>query len=75
MHFVDNVYDHGAIIVQKAVPVEDGDTADSLAARVFEMECRAYPEAVRLFGEGRLRIEGRRVRVLAQPQARSDGSD
>ena len=64
VHFVDNVYDHGAIIVQKAVPVEDGDTPDSLAARVFEMECRAYPEAVRLFGEGRLRIEGRRVRVL-----------
>jgi len=63
VHFVDNVYDHGPIIVQKAVPVLDDDTPDTLAARVFEKECEAYPEAVRLFGEGRLRIEGRRVRV------------
>jgi len=67
VHFVDNVYDHGPIIVQKAVAVEDVDTADSLAARVFEKELEAYPEAVRLFGEGRLRIEGRRVKVLGQP--------
>lgn len=67
VHFVDNVYDHGPIILQKAVPVLDGDTPDTLAARVFEKECEAYPEAVRLFGEGRLRIEGRRVRVLPGP--------
>ncbi|MBM4033280.1 MAG: phosphoribosylglycinamide formyltransferase [Planctomycetes bacterium] len=67
VHFVDNVYDHGPIIVQKAVPVLDDDTPDTLAARVFEQECVAYPEAVRLFGEGRLRIEGRRVRVLGKP--------
>jgi len=64
VHFVDNVYDHGPIIVQRAVPVLDDDTPDTLAARVFAEECKAYPEAVRLFGEGRLRIEGRRVRVL-----------
>jgi len=67
VHFVDNVYDHGPIIVQKTVPVLDGDTPESLAARVFEQEGEAYPEAVRLFGEGRLRIEGRRVRVLEAP--------
>ncbi len=66
VHFVDNIYDHGPIIVQKVVPVLDDDTPDTLAARVFEKECEAYPEAVRLFGEGRLRIEGRRVRVVAQ---------
>jgi len=64
VHFVDNVYDHGPIIVQKSVPVLDDDTPDTLAARVFAMECEAYPEAIRLFGEGRLCIEGRRVRVL-----------
>lgn len=64
VHFVDNVYDHGPIILQKAVPVLDDDTPDTLAARVFEAELVAYPEAVRLFGEGRLRIEGRRVRIL-----------
>ncbi len=63
VHFADNVYDHGPIILQRVVPVLDSDTPDSLAARVFEQECEAYPEAIRLFAEGRLRIEGRRVRV------------
>ncbi len=67
VHFADNVYDHGPIIVQKTVPVLDGDTPDSLAERVFAQECEAYPEAIRLFAEGRLRIEGRRVRILAAP--------
>lgn len=67
VHFVDNVYDHGPIIVQKTVRVLDDDTPESLAARVFEKECEAYPEAIRLFGEGRLRIEGRRVRVFPAP--------
>jgi len=68
VHFVDNVYDHGPIIVQKAVPVLEDDTPETLAARVFEKECEAYPEAIRLFGEGRLRIEGSRVHVLDAPQ-------
>ena len=66
VHFVDNVYDHGPIIIQKTVPVLDDDTPERLAARVFEKECEAYPEAIRLFGEGRLKIEGRRVRVLPE---------
>ena len=70
VHFADNVYDHGPIIVQKTVPVLDDDTPDSLAERVFAQECEAYPEAIRLFGEGRLRIEGRRVRILP---ARGEG--
>jgi formyltetrahydrofolate-dependent phosphoribosylglycinamide formyltransferase len=64
VHFADNVYDHGPIILQRTVPVLDDDTPDTLAARVFEQECEAYPEAIRLFAEGRLRVEGRRVRVL-----------
>lgn len=63
VHFADNKYDHGPIILQKPVPVLDGDTPDTLAARVFEAECDAYPEAVRLFAEGRLSIDGRRVRI------------
>jgi formyltetrahydrofolate-dependent phosphoribosylglycinamide formyltransferase len=63
VHFCDSQYDHGPIILQRTVPVLDDDTPDSLAARVFEQECEAYPEAIRLFAEGRLRIEGRRVRV------------
>ena len=69
VHFVDNVYDHGPVIVQKAVAVAEGDTPETLQARVFEKECEAYPEAIRLFGEGRLRIEGRRARVLPEPKA------
>lgn len=64
VHFADNEYDHGPIVVQRCVPVEDDDTPDSLAARVFAAECEAYPEAVRLFASGRLEIDGRRVRVL-----------
>jgi formyltetrahydrofolate-dependent phosphoribosylglycinamide formyltransferase len=65
VHFADNAYDHGPIVLQWTVPVLDEDTPDSLAARVFAQECDAYPEAIRLFAERRLRIEGRRVRVLA----------
>ena len=63
VHFVTNEYDAGPIVVQKAVAVVEGDTPDALAARIFEQECLAYPEAIRLFGEGRLRIEDRAVRV------------
>lgn len=68
VHFADNRYDNGPIIVQKAVPVLEGDTPETLAARVFERECEAYPEAIRLFGEGRLRVEGRIVHVTS-PEA------
>jgi formyltetrahydrofolate-dependent phosphoribosylglycinamide formyltransferase len=64
VHFVTNEYDGGPIVVQRCVPVLEGDTPDALAARVFEQECIAYPQAIRLFAEGRLRIEGGVVRVL-----------
>ena len=63
VHFVDASYDTGPIILQRTCPVLDDDTADSLAARVFEEEKGAYPEAVRLFQSGRLKVEGRRVRI------------
>jgi formyltetrahydrofolate-dependent phosphoribosylglycinamide formyltransferase len=66
VHFADNQYDHGPVILQKAVPVLDDDTPDSLAARVFEAECEAYPEALQLIAEGRVRVEGRRVRIAPQ---------
>jgi phosphoribosylglycinamide formyltransferase-1 len=61
VHFADNDYDHGPIILQRTVPVLDDDTPETLAHRVFEQECEAYPEAIRLFAEGRLRVVGRRV--------------
>jgi formyltetrahydrofolate-dependent phosphoribosylglycinamide formyltransferase len=63
VHFADNVYDHGPIILQRAVPVLHDDTPDTLAARVFEAECDAYPEAIQLFADARLEIIDGRVRV------------
>jgi formyltetrahydrofolate-dependent phosphoribosylglycinamide formyltransferase len=65
VHFVDNTYDSGPIILQRPCAVEEADTAQSLAARVFAEEKRAYPEAIRLFSEKRLKIDGRNVRVLS----------
>jgi formyltetrahydrofolate-dependent phosphoribosylglycinamide formyltransferase len=64
VHFADNRYDHGPIILQRCVPVEEGDSPDTLAARVFTAECTAYPEAIRLFAAGRLQIADGRVNVL-----------
>lgn len=63
VHFVVPEVDAGPIIVQRAVPVEEGDDEGSLSSRILRQEHRAYPEAVRLFVEGRLRINGRRVEV------------
>jgi phosphoribosylglycinamide formyltransferase 1 len=64
VHFVDEDYDTGPIILQKFVPVMIDDNADVLADRVLQEEHRAYVEAVQLFAQGRLRVEGRKVRIL-----------
>jgi phosphoribosylglycinamide formyltransferase-1 len=64
VHFADAAYDTGPIILQRTVPVLDDDTPEALAARVFKAECQALPEAITLYAEGRLKVEGRRVRVL-----------
>lgn len=65
VHFADNEYDHGPIVMQSAVPVEDDDDVDSLAARVFAEECRMLPQAVEWFACGRLKVvHGRRVRLV-----------
>jgi len=63
VHFADEGVDSGPIILQKAVPVKDDDTEDSLAARVLEEEHKIYPEAIKLYSEERLKIEGRRVMI------------
>ena len=68
IHFADDRYDHGPIVLQGCVPVHDDDTPETLAERVHALENRLYPEAIRLFAAGRLRIEGRRVRILPAPQ-------
>jgi phosphoribosylglycinamide formyltransferase-1 len=64
VHFADDSYDTGPIIVQRVAPVLDDDTVETLAARVFQEECRALPEAIAQYAQGRLRVEGRRVRTL-----------
>jgi phosphoribosylglycinamide formyltransferase-1 len=61
VHFADDTYDTGPILVQRCVPVLEDDDPDTLAARVFEAECEAYPDAIRLVAENRVHVEGRRV--------------
>jgi len=66
-HFVDLEYDSGPIILQKAVEVKDDDTPETLQRRVMEeAEWQILPESIRLFSEGRLVIEGRRVRIISR---------
>lgn len=69
VHFADNEYDHGPIILQRVVPVLDEDTANSLAARVFAAECEAYPAAIRLYAEGRLEAVGSLVRIRSHAES------
>ena len=64
VHFCDNQYDHGPIILQRKVPVLPDDTPETLAVRVFEQECIAYPEAIQLFAENRIKLAKSRVTIL-----------
>ncbi len=70
VHFVTEGVDEGPIIIQAAVPILDGDTPDTLAARILVQEHKIYPRAVQLFAEGRLRVDGRRVFI---DDAKPDG--
>jgi phosphoribosylglycinamide formyltransferase-1 len=66
VHFVDELYDHGPVILQRRCAVQPDDTVETLAVRVFEQERLAYPEAIALFAEGRLKVEhGQVVRLPA----------
>jgi phosphoribosylglycinamide formyltransferase-1 len=64
VHFVDEGLDTGPIILQEAVAVQEDDTAESLHQRIHEVEYRLYPQAIQYFCEGRLSVEGRKVRIL-----------
>lgn len=66
VHFVDNKYDHGPVILQKTIMVEDDDTPEMLAARVFAIECEALPEALQLIATGRISLAGRRVQIAPE---------
>jgi folate-dependent phosphoribosylglycinamide formyltransferase PurN len=63
VHFCTNEYDKGPIIVQRSCQVEDGDTPDTLAARVFEQECIAYPQAINMFATGKMQIQNGVIKV------------
>ena len=63
VHFVDQELDHGPIILQAVVKIEDGDSEESLAEKIHKEEHRIYPEAIKLFVEGKIKIEGRRVKI------------
>jgi formyltetrahydrofolate-dependent phosphoribosylglycinamide formyltransferase len=64
VHLADNVYDHGPVLVQRVIHVLEGDTVQTLRARVFREECIAYPQAIRLIAEGRIAVEGRSVKLV-----------
>lgn len=66
VHFVEEAVDAGPIVLQRTVPVLEGDTPDTLAARILIEEHKAYPEAVRLFCAGRLMMQGRRVIIAPE---------
>jgi phosphoribosylglycinamide formyltransferase-1 len=63
VHFVEEGVDSGPVILQKALPVMDGDTEETLSERILEQEHQLYPEAVRLFGDGRIKVQGRKVSI------------
>jgi len=63
VHFCDQTYDTGPIIVQRTCPVLEDDTPETLAKRVYEQECLAYPEAIRLIAAGRVQVENGQARI------------
>jgi phosphoribosylglycinamide formyltransferase-1 len=72
VHFVDEKMDHGPIVIQAAVPVLPDDDEHSLAGRILQFEHRIYPQAIQWLAQGRLRIEGRRVRVTKASASKAD---
>lgn len=63
VHFVDEGMDTGPIIIQAAVPVKDDDTEETLSGRILDLEHKIFPEAIKMFSEGRIEIHGRKVRI------------
>jgi len=63
VHFVDEGMDTGPVIIQAAVPVYHDDTEETLSERILKLEHKIYPEAIRLFSEGKLEVEGRVVKI------------
>ncbi len=64
VHFVDEKMDHGPIILQGEVKIKDSDTEETLEAKIHKLEHKLYPEAIRLFVEGKLKLDGRKIRIV-----------
>jgi phosphoribosylglycinamide formyltransferase 1 len=75
VHLCDEVFDRGPILVQKTCPVLETDDATALAARVFELEKAAYPEALELMAGGRVQLDGGRARILPRPAGGAGGDN
>ena len=73
VHLVDEEYDTGPIILQRRIRVAPEDTPDSLAGKVLAVEHELYAEAIRLFAEGKIRVDGRNVRILNERREYADG--
>ncbi len=71
VHFVDEIMDHGAVIIQAAVPANPGESQDALAQRIHRYEHRIYPQALQWLSKDRLRQEGRHIQLLSDPQCKS----
>jgi phosphoribosylglycinamide formyltransferase-1 len=63
VHFVDNIYDHGPVILRRSVPVMPGDSPETLASRVFNAECEALPEALNLIADGKVSVQSGVVKI------------
>lgn len=75
VHFVNDEYDAGPVILQRKVAIDNDETPDSLAAKVFEQEMIAYPETLRLLADDRIVVEGRRVVVLPEDDDEDEDED
>ena len=75
VHLVDDQYDHGPIVLQRRIAVLDDDTPAKLAGRVFEAECEAYPEALRLIGLGKVRVENGLVQIVGKAEGRKQKAE
>ena len=74
VHFADNKYDNGPIILQRTIEITEDDTPETLAEKVFKEECLAFPEAVKLFADGKLKIVGRKVMISTRSQTKPFGN-
>jgi phosphoribosylglycinamide formyltransferase 1 len=75
VHYIDDMLDHGPIILQESVKLQPYETVDSLAEKIHKIEHRIYPKAIQLYVEGRLKIKGRKVMILEKPGGQTEAKE